>query len=214
MFKHYRSSFERFGKVVVIQAIRVREDYAASDPDVQLMLRVADEDYSAFEELVDRYHGHVVSLLIRCLGCHDIVEELTQEAFLRVYLARRRYEPRSRFSTWLFRIVKNLALNAKRAKSRRHELNFAEFRASDFQNRNQPTPFELAKAAERRDVVRQAISQLPPRQYEAVMLKSFSPLNAAEIAEEMQISVAALKSLLYRARCNLRDNLEDRFQEA
>src|SRR5688572_30501990 len=90
------------------------------------MLRVRDDDAAAFEELMLRYQSRVVSLLAHLTGHHDLAEDLAQDVFLRVYRARKRYIPGSKFSTWLFTIAHNVAANAQRTLSRRREVQPAQ----------------------------------------------------------------------------------------
>src|ERR1043166_3730753 len=92
---------------------------ALRDPDVALMLRVRADKDGAFEELVERYQHRLVALMCHTLGSSAEAEDLAQEVFLRVYRARKKYRPRSKFSTWLFTIANNLALNALRTRQRR-----------------------------------------------------------------------------------------------
>src|SRR3954447_6688973 len=93
---------------------------ALRDPDVRLMLRVRDaDDPAAFEELVDHYRHRLVGILHHILGNPDEAEDLAQEVFLRVYRTRKRYHPSAKFSTWLFTIANNLALNALRSRQRK-----------------------------------------------------------------------------------------------
>ena len=99
------------------------ERYTLADPDVRLMLLVRDDDARAFEELMLRYQNRLVSLLAHLTGQPDLAEDLAQDVFLRVYRARKRYVPGAKFSTWLFTIAGNVAANAQRSRSRRHEVN-------------------------------------------------------------------------------------------
>ena len=98
------------------------ERFTAHDPDVRLMLRVRDDDAEAFEELVLRYQNRLVSLLAHLTGRRDMAEDLAQDVFLRIYRARKRYVPGSKFSTWLFTIAHNVASNAQRTLARRREV--------------------------------------------------------------------------------------------
>ena len=93
------------------------------DPDVQRMLRVQDGDDVAFGELVEAYQNRLIGIFRHLLRDPEAAEDLAQEAFLRVYRARERYQPTAKFATWLFRIANNLALNSKRSKSQRKEIN-------------------------------------------------------------------------------------------
>ena len=94
----------------------------ALDPDVRLMLEVRDDNAAAFEELVARYQGRLLTVLRHLVGNREQAEDLTQEVFLRVYRARKSYEPGAKFSTWLFTIANHAASNSLRDQSRRHEV--------------------------------------------------------------------------------------------
>ena len=94
----------------------------ALDPDVRLMLEVREGNAAAFEELVSRYQGRLLTVLRHLVGSREQAEDLTQEVFLRVYRARQSYEPGAKFSTWLFTIANHVAANALRSRSRCHEV--------------------------------------------------------------------------------------------
>lgn len=192
--------------------------YTLQDPDVRLMLQVRDDDdASAFEELMLRYQNRMVSLLSHLVGRRDMAEDLAQDVFLRVYRARKSYVPGSKFSTWLYTIAHNVAANALRGLSRRKEVNLAPQSSGEFAG----NPMDLAAVAasglmptrqldkaELCDVVKLAVGTLSERQRMAVLLNKFEHLSYEEIAEVMQLSTPAVKSLLSRARANLRDLLE------
>src|SRR6266496_5393424 len=92
---------------------------ALRDPDIRLMLRVRDDDAEAFAELVELFHHRLVGVMHHLVGNNEEAEDLAQEVFLRVYRARQKYHPRAKFSTWLFTIANNLALNVLRARQRK-----------------------------------------------------------------------------------------------
>jgi RNA polymerase sigma-70 factor (ECF subfamily) len=192
------------------------ERYTLADPDVRLMLRVRDDDASAFEELMLRYQNRVVALLAHMTGQASIAEDLAQDVFLRVYRARKRYIPGAKFSTWLFTITGNVASNALRTRARRHEV-----RLPSSPNDTSTLPIEAVALAasglmptrqldkaELREAVQQAIGALGERQRMAVLLSKFEHFSYAEIAEIMDLSPEAIKSLLSRARSKLREVLE------
>lgn len=191
--------------------------YTLGDPDVRLMLEVRDDSAAAFEELVLRYQGRLITVLDHVVGNRDLAEDLAQEVFLRVYRNRKTYQPGAKFSTWLFTIANNVALNALRSRSRRREVRLqtqdpARSRARTMEavlaaSSGQMPARQLDKA-EMRDVVRMAVGALNDRQRLAVLLSKFEGLSYADIAEVMDISPQAIKSLLARARCNLREVLE------
>lgn len=198
------------------------ERYTAQDPDVRLMLRVRADDAAAFEELMLRYQHRLASLLGHLTGRRDMAEDMAQDVFLRVYRARKRYEPGSKFSTWLFTIAHNVASNAQRTLARRHEVNLAGSRATESGGNlldaaavaaSGLMPARLLDKAELRDVVNMAVATLSDRQREAVLLNKFEHLSYEEIAEVMELSPSAVKSLLTRARSNLRDVLEPYLQQ-
>lgn len=197
------------------------QNYALSDPDVRLMLQVRDGSAEAFEELMLRYQGRLVTVLEHLIGKRGQAEDLAQEVFLRVYRSRLNYTPGSKFSTWLFTIANNVASNAKRSLARRREVNVEP--AAGFES-GPAALDQLALAAsgqmptrrldkeEMRDVVRLAVSTLSERQRLAVLLSKFEEMSYADIAEAMEMSPQAVKSLLSRARENLRAVLEPYLQ--
>lgn len=190
---------------------------ALRDPDVRLMLEVRDDSAAAFEELMLRYQGRLVTVLEHLISNRDQAEDLAQEVFLRVYRARKRYVPGAKFSTWLFTIANNVASNALRSRSRRREVNLAgresgPMGANPLERMAQASsgqiPARQLDKAEVRDVVRVALEALNDRQRAAVLLNKFEGMSYADIAETMELSPQAIKSLLSRARVNLREVLE------
>jgi RNA polymerase sigma-70 factor (ECF subfamily) len=187
-----------------------------SDPDVQLMLRVAGGDNQAFEQLVTRYQDRMVGFFYNLLHDRTIAEDLAQDVFLRVYRSRERYEAKARFSTWLFRIAHNLACNQKRGTVRRKEVPIASSSdAHNFQPQGQILaeksalmPTRRLDTLEMRDIVRNALDDLGERQKTAVLLHKFEGMSYEEIGDVMGLGVVAVKSLLARARLRLKEVLE------
>jgi RNA polymerase sigma-70 factor, ECF subfamily len=193
----------------------------ALDPDVRLMLEVRNDNAAAFEELVARYQGRLLTVLRHLVGNREQAEDLTQEVFLRVYRARKTYEPGAKFATWLFSIANHAASNSLRDKSRRHEVTLrthdsGPLGARPFDKTLQASsgqmPARQLDKAEMRDIVRMSVETLGERQRMAVLLSKFEGMSYAEIAEVMEISPQALKSLLSRARENLREVLQPYFE--
>lgn len=186
------------------------------DPDVQLMLRVRDGDDAAFARLVEAYQDRLVGLLTHLVNDREAAEDLAQEAFLRVYRARKGYVPSAKFSTWLFRIAQNLASNSRRGRRRRKEVAFAG--SSEVTDSRPQEALVTEKSAflpsrqlakrELAEVVREALEDLGERQKLAVLLHRFEGMSYADIGETMEMSPQAVKSLLSRARENLRMKLE------
>jgi RNA polymerase sigma-70 factor (ECF subfamily) len=188
---------------------------ALRDPDIRLMLQVRDDDTDAFEELVVRYQHRLVAIMSHLVGNSEEAEDLAQEVFLRVYRARKKYHPRSKFSTWLFTIANNLALNSIRARQRKPvvPLNVRESgplgpRPEEQLVHDPETgPMQRVQKAELAERIRAALDTLNDRQRMAVVLNKFEDMNYAEIAEVMGLTTKAVKSLLSRARMNLRTAL-------
>ncbi len=181
--------------------------------DVELMLALKAGDENAFTELVDRHRDAVVNLTYRYLGNQTDAEDLAQEVFLKVYRARGRYEPSAKFTTWLYRVAANACLNEVRDRRRRPTFSAAALGAGDepsahAADRAATSPPEEAERSELREQVRTALAELPERQRLALLLNKFHGLGYEEMAESLAMSVPAVKSLLVRARENLRLRIE------
>lgn len=168
-------------------------------------------DERAFARLVEAYSGAVWSLLTRFLGPREGREDLVQDVFLRVVRARDRYEPSARFTTWLYRIVFNLAVNeTERA---RESTSLEVERGGDGGESREPAdvdgdaPDADLVRADLVAAVRAAIAALPESQRMALVLAKYHDLSYAEIAEVLDSSEKAVKSLVHRARENLREAL-------
>ncbi|MBN2294641.1 MAG: sigma-70 family RNA polymerase sigma factor [Pirellulales bacterium] len=189
---------------------------ALGDPDVRLMLEVGEGNAAAFEELMLRYQVRLLNVITHIVGSRDQAEDLVQEVFLRVFRARKTYKPGAKFSTWLFTIANNVCANAIRTLARRHEVKL-DARASGPMGANPleaivmvssgQIPARQIDKLETREVVRLAVESLGHRQRVAVLLSKFEGMGYDEIAEVMEMSPQAVKSLLFRARANLRDVL-------
>ncbi len=196
----------------------LEQQLEARDPDVRLMLQVRDDVQGAFEVLVERYQHRLVGIMIHLVGRVEEAEDLTQEVFLRIYRARKGYRPRAKFSTWLFTIANNLALNHLRSKGRSPvvtaggDASGTGSQAIPSVTGNVPsrdgTPSSQMRQVELSDVVREALDVLGEDQKVAVLLNKFEDMSYAEIAQVMGRSEAAVKSLLARARNHLREQLE------
>lgn len=187
------------------------------DPDVQLMLRAKAGDEGAFTELVAAYQDRIVGIFCHLLGNQEAAEDLAQEVFLRIYRSRDKYEPKAKFSTWLFRIANNLASNSRRNKGRRREVALNPHDSGPLGMRPEEQllmeksgmmPARQIGLKETQAVVRQALETLNERQQMAVLLHKFEGMSYADIGAAMKLSEAAVKSLLSRARENLRVQLE------
>jgi RNA polymerase sigma-70 factor (ECF subfamily) len=181
------------------------------------MLEVRQNRPGAFERLVERYQGRLLGILSHVVGRVDEAEDLVQDVFLRVYRARATYEPTARFSTWLFTIANNLAMNHLRSRGRHpaRVLSASPPGAStsallpvDQLASPEASASAQMRKAELAEVVRQALDALGEDQKMAVLLNKFEGLAYAEIAQVMGRSEEAVKSLLARARFNLKERLQ------
>ncbi len=189
---------------------------ALRDPDIRLMLRVRDDDAQAFADLVELYQHRLVTVMHHLVGSNEEAEDLAQEVFLRVYRGREKYHPKAKFSTWLFTIANNLALNVLRTRQRRPTipLNLRDSGplgprpAEQLVHDRGDQPPDRVQKKELTAVVQQALDTLNERQRIAVVLNKFEDMNYADIAEVMGLTTKAVKSLLSRARDNLRIALQ------
>jgi RNA polymerase sigma-70 factor, ECF subfamily len=189
---------------------------AVSDPSTALMLRVRDGDAEAFAELVLTWQDRLVTLFLHQTGDHSTAEDLAQEVFLRVYRARASYQPTAKFTTWVHTIANNVASDLRQRAYRRLERGVPATTSASSSNigldqlavaASGMIPARVADRTELQAVVQRAIAGLNERQRMAVLLAKFEQCSYEEIAEAMQLSVPAVKSLLFRARDQLREAL-------
>ncbi len=190
-----------------------REDQRRSEEDaedVRLMRLVAGGDTSAFEEVIERHQALVAGTAARMLGSNSDVEDIAQQVFIRVWKSARRYVPRAKFTTWLLKITRNLVFNEMR-RSKRHahvplqsEPGAEEIPLKDETN---PAPDASLLEDELQRAIEEAIMQLPESQRMALVLRRYEQLSYEEIAEVLDLSVPAVKSVLFRARTELRSRL-------
>ena len=183
--------------------------------DAEVMLRVASGDDAAFDYLVEKYRRPMVSFMYRMTHNQGVAEELAQEVFLRVYRSRQSYAASAKFTTWLYRIATNLAVN--HARDTKHE------RPENTVNIDEPdsdTGLTLDVAdrglnaeqailrRERLAAIRRQVEALPERQRMAVMMHKYQNLDYKQIAAVLKLSESATKSLLFRAYETLRETLK------
>ena len=182
---------------------------AAADPEVQLMLRVQRDEPGAFAELVAAYWARVFGKFVRQVADRQEAEDLAQDVFLRLYRSRKRYRPTAKLATWVFFIARNVGRNALRRRRRKRltpiGLTFDTDDGPGFVGRSAeaPGPSRPVEQAELAGVVRRAVATLNRRQRRAVELQ-FDDHSYSEIATALAMSPKAAKSLLYRARNELR----------
>jgi RNA polymerase sigma-70 factor (ECF subfamily) len=176
------------------------------------MLDVKAGDDASFNLLLQKYRTPLINFLFRMVRDSATAEDLAQEVFLRVYRARKQYSPSAKFTTWLFRIATNLALNSVRD-NRHRQMDVS----IDAPVEEDETPLQLPAREmridehmierDRAEFIRQAISSLPEKQRVAVLLHKYEEMDYAEIAKILECSESALKSLLFRAYETLRVQL-------
>jgi RNA polymerase sigma-70 factor (ECF subfamily) len=168
-------------------------------------------DDRAFEQLVERHQRLVVGTVGRMLGSGSDAEDIAQQVFVRVWKNAKRYEPRAKFTTWLLKITRNLVFNELRRRSRHPQVPLQ----SESEEEERPLKDDQAVAPdasllerELQEAVDAAIANLPETQRMAVILRRYDELSYEDIAETLDQSVSAVKSLLFRARTELRENLK------
>lgn len=185
------------------------------DPDAALMLRVQKGDPAALELLMDKYKQPVMNFIGRMI--HDPVEaeDLAQNVFVQVYRAADRYKVTARFSTWIFTIARNLALNEIRRRSR-HDAESMEAQAQgvedrpgqQFEDRHAAAPPDTLLRNELEQNVADAIAALPENQRTALLLCQQEDLSYEDISKVLGTSLSATKSLIFRARETLKARLK------
>jgi RNA polymerase sigma-70 factor (ECF subfamily) len=174
------------------------------------MQLVGSGDTAAFQELVERHQALVAGTIGHMLGNNSDVEDLAQQVFIRVWKNAKRYVPRAKFTTWLLTITRNLVFNELRRR-KRHALvplqTGTEGEELQLKDERGATPDESLLEDELRQAVDAAIAQLPETQRMALVLRRYQELSYDEIADVLHQSVPAVKSLLFRARTELRERL-------
>jgi RNA polymerase sigma-70 factor, ECF subfamily len=178
--------------------------------DVRLMRLVGRGDTKALEELIEKHQALVAGTVARMLGSNSDVEDIAQQVFIRVWKSARRYVPRAKFTTWLLKITRNLVFNElRRSKRRPHVPLQSEPGAEDFPLKDEMNlaPDASLLELELQRKIEEAILQLPDNQRMALVLRRYEQLSYEQIAEVLDLSVPAVKSVLFRARTELRSRL-------
>lgn len=188
-----------------------RPDDPDQPDDIALMMRVKGGDDEAFEMLVVRHQYRIVGTIAKMLGGESDAEDLAQQVFLRVWQSASRYEPGAKFTTWLLTITRNLVFNEMRRRRRSRIVAFdsegEEERLHQQADAGARTAAELAGEAELQEAISREIAALPEAQRMAVILRRYEEMPYEEIAEVLKTSVPAVKSLLFRARTELKARL-------
>ena len=188
---------------------------AEHDPDAALMLLVKQGDSGAFVQLVDKYKQPVMNVAYRMLRDATEAEDLAQNVFVQVYKSAHRYEVASKFSTWLFTIVRNLCLNEIRRRSRHpaDSMDAAHPEQEDqplhqFEDTKTFSPPDSLLQGELAEKIEQALGDLPENQRTAIVLCCQDELSYEDIAKVLGCSLSATKSLIHRGRETLKQKLK------
>ncbi|MGD0799749.1 MAG: sigma-70 family RNA polymerase sigma factor [Terracidiphilus sp.] len=184
--------------------------------DAAVMLRAAEGDEQAFNYLAEKYHRPIIHFLFRMVRNQAIAEEMAQEVFLRVYRSRQSYRAEARFTTWLYRIATNLAVNHARDTKHEQAARHVYLDAPDDETGakpdvagNEQSVEQRLLVAERMKAIRAHVAALPERQRMAVVMHKYQGMDYREIGQVLKLSESAVKSLLFRAYQTLRDTLKD-----
>jgi RNA polymerase sigma-70 factor, ECF subfamily len=180
--------------------------------DLRLMLRVKAGDEEAFAELVEIHQHRVVGTCARMLGDDAEAEDVAQQVFVRIWKSAGRWEPTAKFTTWLYTILRNLVFNECRRRSRHpaRSLDAAiedDERPQQFEDGGVKSPDTLLLDIEMQEAIARAIEELPETQRMAVVLRRYEDVSYEEIAKVLELTVPAVKSVLFRARTELREKL-------
>jgi RNA polymerase sigma-70 factor, ECF subfamily len=192
-------------------------NYAADESsDAAVMLRVAAGDEAGYNYLVGKYHRAMISFLFRMVHNQAVAEELAQEVFLRVYRSRESYRAEAKFTTWLYRIATNLAVNHARDTKHERSAQNVYLDAPDEESGttpdvadDTPTVEQTMLRKERMAAIRAHVMELPERQRMAVLMHKYQGMDYRQIGEVLKLSESATKSLLFRAYQTLREKLKD-----
>lgn len=182
--------------------------------DEEIVAAVLAGDAEQYEEIVNRYQGRVVNYLYRLLRSFDDANDLGQEVFLRVYRALDRYDPSYKFSTWLFRVARNAAIDSVR-KRRLPVVPMERRQNADGETSTRELvgpdrgPYRHLRNRERREAIDVAIAELPPEYRELIELRHFGELSYGEIAELREMPLGTVKNKLFRGRQMLKEKLRD-----
>ena len=182
----------------------------ANERDVALMLRVKTGDMVAFEQLVEIHQGPVIGTVAKMLGGASEAEDIAQQVFVRVWKSAARYEPQAKFTTWLFTITRNLVFNETRRRKRKPTVSVEEREEESHQvveDVQTVSPDQDVLHAELEEAVDKAIQELHEKHRMAVILRRYEEMPYDEIGKILSMSVPAVKSLLFRARTQLKESL-------
>ncbi len=181
----------------------------------ELMARIGKGDEDAFEILVNRHQTSILNLVYRFIGDRTQAKDLAQEVFIRVWQSAKTYEPKAKFTTWIYRITANLCFNELKSARRKRWFSFNrsdEVGEQTFEETlpdNAPSAEDLLVQKERSRQISDALQNLPENQRMALILKRYDALSYQEIAQIIGCSVSAVESLLVRAKRTLQEKMKN-----
>jgi RNA polymerase sigma-70 factor, ECF subfamily len=185
--------------------------------DLELMARVRDGDADAFAALVERHQHRVVGTVARMLGSPNDAEDIAQQVFVRVWKSAARWQPSAKFTTWLMTITRNLVFNEVRRRGRAHTVPLEEpgDRAPrEYEDRSTLSPQDAVSTAELEVAIDKAIQSLADQPRMALILRRYEEMSYEDIAGVLGTTVPAVKSMLFRARAELRERLASWLDES
>jgi RNA polymerase sigma-70 factor (ECF subfamily) len=193
-------------------------DESSDVESVRLMLRVKEGDVRAFERLVELHQRTIIGTVARMLNSVDDAHDVAQQVFIRIWRSAPRYEPSAKFTTWMFTITRNLVFNELRKRNRRKEVSIEQENEDEppkqYASLTSPAPDEISQQTELENALDHAISMLPEKQRLAVVMRRYEDMPYEQICEVLGMSLPAVKSLLFRARAELRKHLASYLGEA
>jgi len=183
--------------------------------DIELMLRLKNDDLEVFDVLYERYKRPLLNFIFRIVGQQEVAEEIFQEVFTQVFRRRKSYQPRAKFTTWLYKIAYNLSLKELRRRRRWGDKEvFSEDEDGKRKEMEQirdegENPEEIYTRAREVELVKSALQKLPEIHRKIVILREYQNLSYSEIAELLGIAEGTVKSRLFRARLTLKELLKD-----
>ncbi len=187
----------------------------AINPEEQILIdRCKKGDRSAFDVLIRSYEKRVYNLAYRLSGSYDEANDISIDAFLRVFQAVRLFRGDANFSTWLFRIVTNVYLDRRKRTRNKQHLSLEEYIELEENSVSRqiedtaPTPDLVVEGHERQELLQKAIALLPDYQRTMIVLYHTEGLSYEEIAEVLDLRIGTVKSRLNRARLSLREKLD------
>lgn len=183
----------------------------SNDRDVELMGLISAGDMRAFEELVERHQRAVIGTVAKMLGNASEAEDIAQQVFVRIWKSAGRYEAQAKFTTWLFTITRNLVFNEVRRRQRKPTVSVDEREETTHrtvEDLQAISPDDEMLQSELEEAIDRAIQSLPEKQRMAVVLRRYEEMPYEEIAAVLEMSIPAIKSLLFRARTQLKEALQ------